>query len=181
MKKATTAVLLALGVASAHNETSEELADAFGNIFIKNMGIVVPSDPKDYMQDFKDLEAKKEAGTLHSDAFKTMEQIANEHGFKCEKTQVVTDDGYILGIYRIPGKLSGSAKPGPPVLLQHGLEADMMQWVYNEPDVAPALVLARAGYDVWFGNNRGNMVWIISMISRPARIARSASPSCACG
>jgi len=42
-----------------------------------------------------------------------------------------------------------------PVLLQHGLEADMMQWVGNYADVAPALVLARAGYDVWLGNNRG--------------------------
>jgi len=41
------------------------------------------------------------------------------------------------------------------VLLQHGLEADMMQWVYNSPDKAAALVLARAGYDVWLGNNRG--------------------------
>ena len=32
----------------------------------------------------------------------------------------------------------------------------MMQWVFNEPNVAPAFVLARKGYDVWLGNNRGN-------------------------
>jgi len=29
--------------------------------------------------------------------------------------------------------------------MQHGLEADMMQWVGNFADVAPALILARAG------------------------------------
>ena len=43
----------------------------------------------------------------------------------------------------------------PPVLLQHGIEADMFWWTINEADIAPALVLARAGYDVWMGNNRG--------------------------
>jgi len=69
----------------------------------------------------------------------------------------VTKDGYILGIYRLPGMLGEApTNQRPPVLLQHGLESDMMQWVYNLPEIAPAFVLVKAGYDVWLGNNRGN-------------------------
>ena len=69
---------------------------------------------------------------------------------------MVTDDGYILGIWRLPGPLvQQHEERRPPVLLQHGLETDMMHWVFNTPELAPALVLARAGYDVWLGNNRG--------------------------
>ena len=73
---------------------------------------------------------------------------------------MVTEDGYILGLFRIHGQI----KPGSeekavvhkaPVLLQHGLGVDMMQWVMNDAWRAPAFILARQGYDVWLGNNRG--------------------------
>lgn len=86
-----------------------------------------------------------------------MEEFANENGFLLEMHQVVTKDNYILGLYRIPGKF-GEAPPDfskPAILLQHGLGTDMMQWVMARPEDAPAFVLARAGYDVWMGNNRG--------------------------
>jgi pimeloyl-ACP methyl ester carboxylesterase len=70
---------------------------------------------------------------------------------------VITDDGYILNIYRIPGTFDKpSAEGKPPVLLQHGLNSDHMFWFVNTPDIAPPFTLARAGYDVWVGNNRGN-------------------------
>ncbi len=47
-----------------------------------------------------------------------MEEIANENGFRIEKHQVVTEDGYILGIWRIPGSFSENpTNSKPPVLL----------------------------------------------------------------
>jgi len=53
----------------------------------------------------KDLYSKKDLKN-NSDAFKSMEEIANENGFRIEKHQVITEDGYILGIWRIPGTFS---------------------------------------------------------------------------
>lgn len=32
----------------------------------------------------------------------------------------------------------------------------MMEWVWNDAERANAFILARAGYDVWLGNNRGS-------------------------
>ena len=60
-------------------------------------------------------------------------------------------------MYRIPGQASEEAgnQPKPAVLLQHGIDCDMMMWIFNSPDKANAFILSRAGYDVWIGNNRG--------------------------
>ena len=57
------------------------------------------------MKYMKDLYSKKDLKN-NSDAFKSMEEIANENGFRIEKHQVITEDGYILGIWRIPGAFS---------------------------------------------------------------------------
>lgn len=40
--------------------------------------------------------------------------------------------------------------------MQHGLFDTADAWIMNYDDVAPAFVAARAGYDVWLGNSRGN-------------------------
>jgi pimeloyl-ACP methyl ester carboxylesterase len=57
-------------------------------------------------------------------------------------------------VFRIRAK---DTKAGAPVAFcQHGLTSAANTWIVNEPEVAPAFQLARAGYDVWLGNNRGN-------------------------
>mmetsp|Transcript_20866 Transcript_20866/g.25607 ORF Transcript_20866/g.25607 Transcript_20866/m.25607 type:complete len:98 (+) Transcript_20866:330-623(+) len=40
--------------------------------------------------------------------------------------------------------------------MQHGLFDSAYCWIVNYADIAPAFVAARAGYDVWMGNSRGN-------------------------
>lgn len=40
--------------------------------------------------------------------------------------------------------------------MQHGVFDSANCWIMNYGDVAPAFVAARAGYDVWLGNSRGN-------------------------
>lgn len=67
-----------------------------------------------------------------------------------QEYQVVTDDGYILKLFRIPGK------SGLPVLLMHGILDSGDTWIVKG-EKSMAVTLARAGYDVWIGNCRGNM------------------------
>ena len=48
-------------------------------------------------------------------------------------------------------------KGAPVAFCQHGLMSAANDWIANKPSIAPAFQLARNGYDVWLGNNRGNM------------------------
>ncbi|KAL3288935.1 hypothetical protein HHI36_003379 [Cryptolaemus montrouzieri] len=78
-----------------------------------------------------------------------------DFGYPLEVHSVVTEDGYINSMFRIPhGKL------GPieiserfPVLLVHGLLASCADFVNEEKGLG--YFLADAGYDVWIANCRG--------------------------
>ena len=93
------------------------------------------------------------------DAKLTFEEICVENGFQVEVHSVTTQDGYILNVFRIPGLASNEKQANtvkPPILMQHGILDSANCWIMNYADVAPAFVAARAGYDVWLGNSRGN-------------------------
>ena len=65
---------------------------------------------------------------------------------------MTTDDGYQLNLFRVRKQ---DLKEGAPVMFfQHGILDSADAWVVND-ESSPAFIAAKAGYDVWCGNQRG--------------------------
>lgn len=59
-------------------------------------------------------------------------------------------------MFRISGLEGESLRKKPTVIFVNGLFGDSNFWLANEPKLAPPLVLARKGFDVWLTNSRGS-------------------------
>lgn len=83
-------------------------------------------------------------------------ELTEKLGYPVAEYDVITEDGYILKIFRIQKKNTQIIPGLKPIFLQHGLFDSADAWAINDEDKAPGLVLANKGYDVWLGNSRGN-------------------------
>ena len=67
-------------------------------------------------------------------------------GFRLEEHKVLTDDGYILTMWRIPGALGNYSQiRKKPVILQHGLLDDSYTFLALNIEKSLPLLLAREG------------------------------------
>lgn len=79
--------------------------------------------------------------------------IYNDYIF--EEYYAITKDGYILKVFRVNHR--NTPEGAPVVFMQHGIVDSADAWLVHTESSAPAFNLAREGYDVWLGNNRGNI------------------------
>ncbi|KAK3225710.1 hypothetical protein Dsin_005572 [Dipteronia sinensis] len=87
--------------------------------------------------------------SMNTDA-RTCQDVITELGYPYEAIHVVTSDGYVLLLERIPRRDSRKA-----VYLQHGILDTSMGWVSNGVVGSPAFAAYDQGYDVFLGNFRG--------------------------
>ncbi|KAL2321228.1 hypothetical protein Fmac_030197 [Flemingia macrophylla] len=99
--------------------------------------------------DLKPTERNVKYQPLNTDA-RTCQDVISDLGYPYEAIRVITADGYILHLERIPRRDSRKA-----VFLQHGVFDSSMGWVSNGVVGSPAFAAYDQGYDVFLGNFRG--------------------------
>jgi lysosomal acid lipase/cholesteryl ester hydrolase len=98
-------------------------------------------------------------GILHPDVWRNTTALAEAYGYMHETHTVTTKDGYILTLFRIPGKQGEDLKAGPrkvPLVIQHGIIVASDNLLIAGPPYAPGFFFVDQGFDVWLPDSRGN-------------------------
>ncbi|KAL9693310.1 hypothetical protein quinque_012595 [Culex quinquefasciatus] len=94
-------------------------------------------------------------GSFREDAELLVPELIVKYGYKGEDHSVITEDGYVLKMFRILPRRQTIAKK-KPVLLVHALLASSADYVISGPNNSLAYLLSDNGYDVWLANLRGS-------------------------
>ena len=86
---------------------------------------------------------------MPEEARMSFSEIANKYGQKTEEFDVMSEGGYILKVFHIPGDRT------KPLLFIHGA-MDSSDSIIMRGNTSLAVALARDNYDVWAMNYRGN-------------------------
>jgi gastric triacylglycerol lipase len=94
--------------------------------------------------------------TSQSIANMNFSQICQSLSYPVETHYITTEDQYVLTFFRVQAKYSNMTSGLPVIYFQHGLLDSSDTWIINNESLAPGFMAANRGYDVWFGNSRGN-------------------------
>ena len=92
-----------------------------------------------------------------SSFYGTFVDISVNLSYPIQTHNITTNDGYILTYFRLQAKGQKNFKTGLPVVyLQHGFIDSSDTFIVTDEPNSIGFQLANEGYDVWFGNSRGN-------------------------
>lgn len=103
--------------------------------------------------------ASSELLSVHLPIFFFQAAFTGKYGYPLELHELVTDDGYILTMHRIPrgrNNTSSGSNNKYPVLLVHGACGCVENFIVLGPEKALAYYLADRGFDVWLLSTRGS-------------------------
>ncbi|KAL6067301.1 Hydrolase, alpha/beta fold domain containing protein [Balamuthia mandrillaris] len=111
------------------------------------------------LEEQNELKRRKQLGL--AEAKLTLLELITSKGYSAEEHKVITQDGYILTLHRIPRNKEETQRWGkvnnkPVVFLMHGLLDCSVTWILGREAESLAFILSTHGYDVWMGNSRGN-------------------------
>ncbi|XP_035713933.1 lipase member K-like [Folsomia candida] len=102
----------------------------------------------------------------------TTPDLIERQGYPVQSYKVVTEDGYILTLFRVSHSNRSPPRAGKiPVLLMHGFTTSSVLWVWMKPEKNLLYMLVDAGFDVWLGNARGTR-YSLEHVSLPSNSKR---------